>query len=161
MTNITRVIVMSTCYTQTPPSNYGGIEQISYLTAKVLAERGIETWLVCSSDSPEPSEINADYNQIKTIPTGNSEESHYVACRDHILDKNQIPIDEGTVFIDHSHEKWIYMYSSGTAKAQSYVFTMKVESTGRQKMLDILLRDGIVTNYTYNEGPMPGSLNVR
>ena len=63
--------------------------------------------------------------------------------------------------MSENEEKWIYMYSSGTAKAQSYVFTMKVESTGRQKMLDILLRDGIVTNYTYNEGPMPGSLNVR
>lgn len=63
--------------------------------------------------------------------------------------------------ISENEEKWIYMYSSGTAKAQSYFFTMKVESTGQQKMLDILLRDGIVTNYTYNEGPMPGSLNVR
>jgi outer membrane protein assembly factor BamE (lipoprotein component of BamABCDE complex) len=63
--------------------------------------------------------------------------------------------------MSENEEKWIYMYSSGTAKAQSYVFTMKVESTGRQKMLDILLRDGIVTNYTYNEGPTPGSLNVR
>ena len=63
--------------------------------------------------------------------------------------------------ISENEEKWIYMYSSGTAKAQSYFFTMKVESTGQQKMLDILLCDGIVTNYTYNEGPMPGSLNVR
>ena len=63
--------------------------------------------------------------------------------------------------MSENEEKWIYMYYSGTAKAQSYVFTMKVESTSRQKMLDILLRDGIVTNYTYNEGPMPGSLNVR
>ncbi|MCK4828373.1 hypothetical protein KA005_72255 [bacterium] len=63
--------------------------------------------------------------------------------------------------MSENEEKWIYMYSSGTAKAQSYFFTMKVESTGRQKMLDILLRDGIVTNYTYNEGLMPGSLNVR
>ena len=63
--------------------------------------------------------------------------------------------------ISENEEKWIYMYSSGTAKAQSYFFTMKVESTGQQKMLDILLRDGIVTNYTYNEGPMPSSLNVR
>lgn len=110
MTNITRAIVMSTCYTRTPPDNYGGIEQIAYLTAKVLASKGIETWLVASSDSPEPSEIDDDYNLIKTIPTGNSEESHYVAFRDHILDKNQIIIDEGTCIIDHTHEKWLYMY---------------------------------------------------
>jgi hypothetical protein len=63
--------------------------------------------------------------------------------------------------ISENEEKWIYMYSSGTVKAQSYVLTMKVESTGQQKMLDILLRDGIVVNYTYNEGPMPGSLSVQ
>ena len=63
--------------------------------------------------------------------------------------------------ISENEEKWIYVYSSGTTKAQSYIFTMKVKSTGQQKMLDILLRDGIVINYAYNEGPMPGSLNVQ
>jgi len=110
MTGISRAIVISTCYTQTPPINYGGIEQIAFLTAKMLASKGIETWLVASDNSPEPSELGVDYNLIKTIATGNSEESHYVAFRDHILDKNQIPIDEGTCIIDHSHEGWMYEY---------------------------------------------------
>lgn len=110
MTGISRAIVISTCYTQTPPSNYGGMEQIAFLTAKMLASKGIETWLVASDDSPEPSELGVDYNLIKTIATGNSEESHYVAFRDHILDKNQIPIDDETVFIDHTHEGWMYEY---------------------------------------------------
>lgn len=105
-----RAIILSTPYTQTPPKQYGGMEYISYLLAKELSDRGIETWLVTSSDSPEPSEVGANYNQIKTIPCGNSEESMYVAFRDHVLEKNLLEIDSETIFIDHSHEKWMYMW---------------------------------------------------
>lgn len=105
-----RAIIVSTTYTQTPPSQYGGMEYIAFLLAKTLSSMNIETWLVASSDSPEPAEIGADYNLIKTIPVGNSEESHFVAFRDHVLDKELIPIDEDTVFIDHTHEKWMYTY---------------------------------------------------
>jgi len=63
--------------------------------------------------------------------------------------------------MSENEEMWFYMYSIGTAKAQSYVFTMKVESTGQQKTLKTLLRDGIVINYTYTEGQTPGSVNVQ
>lgn len=55
--------------------------------------------------------------------------------------------------MSENEEKWIYTYSSGTAKAQSYVVGMKVKTTGSQKTLDILLKNGIVTNYAFTEGP--------
>ncbi len=57
--------------------------------------------------------------------------------------------------ISGTEEKWLYTLSSGTAHAQSFVFTMKVETTGQQKTLDILLKDSVVTNYTFTEGPGP------
>jgi len=59
--------------------------------------------------------------------------------------------------ISSTGEKWIYTYFSGTASAQSYVVTMNVESTGMQKTLDILIEDGVVTNFTYTESPMPNT----
>ena len=63
--------------------------------------------------------------------------------------------------VTENEEKWIYMYSSGTAKAQSYIITTKASTTGQQKMLDILIKDGVVINFTYNEGPMPSTIEVR
>ena len=57
--------------------------------------------------------------------------------------------------ISANEEKWIYMHSSGTSSAQSYVFTMDVKTTGTQKTLDILLKDGVVINYAFTEGPTP------
>ena len=59
--------------------------------------------------------------------------------------------------ISGTEEKWLYTYSNGTAHAQSFVFSMKVETTGKQKTLDILLKEGVVTNYTFTEGPGPMS----
>ena len=55
--------------------------------------------------------------------------------------------------ISETEEKWIYTYGSGTATAQSYVLTTKVESKGNQKTLDVLLKNGIVTNFSFAEGP--------
>jgi hypothetical protein len=64
--------------------------------------------------------------------------------------------------LSESEEKWIYTYSSGTASAQSYVFTTKVQTTGQHKMLDVLLKNGIVTNFTYTDRPEPlGSVQVQ
>lgn len=62
--------------------------------------------------------------------------------------------------INETDEKWLYIYSNGTSKAQSYVFTMDVETTGRQKMLDVLVRKGVVLNYTYTSGGTPFRYNV-
>jgi hypothetical protein len=41
--------------------------------------------------------------------------------------------------------------------AQSYVVTMKVTTTGTQKTLDVLIRNDVVINYTFSEGPAPGT----
>ena len=57
--------------------------------------------------------------------------------------------------ISSTGEKWIYTYSAGTASAQSYLVTTKVETKGIQKTLDILIENGVVTNYTFTEGPAP------
>ncbi|MCK5385627.1 MAG: glycosyltransferase [Gammaproteobacteria bacterium] len=108
--NISRAIILSTCYTPSPPSNYGGIEQIAFLTAKELASRGIESWLFGSNESPEPESLGADYNLIKVMPTGHSEHSMYDVIRDSIFDGGLVTIDDNTVIIDHTHEKWAYLY---------------------------------------------------
>lgn len=57
--------------------------------------------------------------------------------------------------INGNQIKWLYFYSQGTSKAQSYVFTMKVQTEGTQKTLDILFDDGIVSNYRFTNGAAP------
>jgi hypothetical protein len=52
------------------------------------------------------------------------------------------------------------MYSNGTAKAQSYIVTMKVETTGTQKTLDVLITDGVVSNFAYTEKDNPHGMQV-
>lgn len=59
--------------------------------------------------------------------------------------------------ISATEEKWIYTYANGSSTAQSYVITMKVKTTGQQKTLDVLIKNGVVANYVYNEGPMASS----
>ena len=62
--------------------------------------------------------------------------------------------------ISASEEKWIYTFQQGNVQAQSNLITTKAQTIGTMKTLDILLKDGIVTNFTYNEGPMEGSMNM-
>jgi hypothetical protein len=62
--------------------------------------------------------------------------------------------------ISATDEKWIYMYSKGTATAQSYIVTMDVKTTGTQKMLDVLITDGVVVNFAYTEGQNPYTMQV-
>lgn len=59
--------------------------------------------------------------------------------------------------ISATEERWMYTYSHGSATAQSYVFTMNVQSKGTQKTLDLLLKNGVVENYTFAEGPAPAA----
>ncbi|WP_458368640.1 hypothetical protein [Pseudomonas mandelii] len=59
--------------------------------------------------------------------------------------------------VNETDEKWVYTYSNGSAHAQSYVVTMKITTTGTQKTLDVLMRNDIVINYTFTDGPAPGS----
>jgi len=63
--------------------------------------------------------------------------------------------------ISGTDEKWIYMYSSGTATASSGLLSMKMESKGTQKTLDILISNGVVVNYAFTEGSGPYNYNVQ
>lgn len=63
--------------------------------------------------------------------------------------------------ISANEEKWIYTHISGKATAQNYIVTMRIESDGLQKTLDLLLKDGIVVNYTYNEVPVSSFTSSR
>lgn len=105
-----RAIIVSTCHTQTPPAQYGGIEYIAYLLGKKLAEKKIETYILASTDSPDPVSVGAGYNIVKILPVGHNEHSFYDIVRDKVLAPNLIPVDDSTVFIDMSHEKWMYVY---------------------------------------------------
>ncbi len=62
--------------------------------------------------------------------------------------------------ISDEDEKWVYTYSRGVSEAQSYVITMKVKTTSESKTLDVLVRNGVVINFAYNEGSAPYSLQV-
>lgn len=62
--------------------------------------------------------------------------------------------------ISATGEKWIYMHSEGTTKAQSYIVAMDVKTMGTQKMLDVLITDGVVANFTFTEGQNPYSMEV-
>ena len=59
--------------------------------------------------------------------------------------------------VSETDEKWVYTYTNGSAHAQSYVVTMKVTTTGTQKTLDVLIRNDVVINYTFSEGPASGT----
>ena len=58
--------------------------------------------------------------------------------------------------VTETDEKWVYTYTNGSAHAQSYIVTMNVTTTGTQKTLDVLIRNDVVINYTFSEGPTPG-----
>lgn len=45
--------------------------------------------------------------------------------------------------ISQSQEKWMYFYSAGTAKAQSYIVSTDVKMTGTQKTLDVLIEESV------------------
>jgi len=54
--------------------------------------------------------------------------------------------------ISANEERWVYTYSSGTAHAQSCFVPLKVETTGKNKTLEILMQDGIAANFSYYQG---------
>ncbi|WP_371356890.1 hypothetical protein ACA087_07580 [Pseudomonas chlororaphis] len=49
------------------------------------------------------------------------------------------------------------MAMKGFHPLQISVVTMKVTTTGTQKTLDVLIRNDVVINYTFSEGPAPGT----
>lgn len=59
--------------------------------------------------------------------------------------------------VNETDEKWVYTYTNGSTHAQSYVVSMQITTKGVQKTLDVLIRSGVVINYTFTDGPLPGS----
>ncbi|WP_410958425.1 hypothetical protein, partial [Salmonella sp. LS2020056sal] len=53
--------------------------------------------------------------------------------------------------INANQEKWIYTYINTSAKAQSYIVTMKVDTEGVQQTLDLIIENGIVVNHTFTD----------
>ncbi len=64
------------------------------------------------------------------------------------------------VVLSATDEKWMYFYNQSSSKAQSYVVTMSVESSNYQKTLDVLISNGVVSNFTFTEGANPSAINV-
>lgn len=62
--------------------------------------------------------------------------------------------------VSATDEKWIYMYSQSESKAQSYIVTMDVKTTGTHKTLDVFITDGVVANFAFTEGQTPYSMSV-
>ena len=62
--------------------------------------------------------------------------------------------------LNANSEKWTYFYTDVTSKAQSFVFSMDVKTTGIKKQLEVLIEDDIVTNYTYTEAPLGNQLTT-
>lgn len=62
--------------------------------------------------------------------------------------------------IGANSEKWLYQYTNVKSDAQSLIFTAKVQTQGMQKVLDILLENDVVTNFTYSERPLGNQINI-
>lgn len=56
-------------------------------------------------------------------------------------------------------EAWLYLYSTGTSKARSMVVTVDVETTGRMQKLDVLFAGDVVSNFTFTDGGLPGTMS--
>lgn len=61
-----------------------------------------------------------------------------------------------TVLADGT-ESWLYTYTLGESTAHVYLFYSSVHTTGTQKVLNVTLNKGLVTNFSYTEGAAPGS----
>lgn len=56
-------------------------------------------------------------------------------------------------------EMWVYIYSTGTSKARSMVFTVDVETTGRMQKLEVLFAGDVVSNHSFTDGGLPGTMS--
>lgn len=62
--------------------------------------------------------------------------------------------------ISENQEKWTYMYSYAQTHAQSLVFSMQVQTVGTRKTLEVLIKNGVVENYTYSSTPLGNAINT-
>lgn len=64
------------------------------------------------------------------------------------------------VVLSQTEEKWMYFYNQTASTAQNYVVSMSVKTASHQKTLDVLITNGVVSNYTFTEGENPSVVNV-
>lgn len=56
-------------------------------------------------------------------------------------------------------EVWVWSHAVGESKATSVIITTSVKTTMTGKTLTVKLRDGVVENFSYSEGPVtPGAM---
>ncbi|MBD1583467.1 hypothetical protein [Pseudoalteromonas sp. S16_S37] len=94
--------------------------------------------------------VDFSSDDVKKIEKGKTETSELVMLFGEPFSK---------VVLSETDEKWLYTHSSGTANVQSYIITANIETKGIQKTLDILVRNGVVINYTYSEGDTAINVN--
>lgn len=52
--------------------------------------------------------------------------------------------------VGENSEKWIYTHSVTDAASTTAPFFMSTKADNKQEILDILIKDGVVVNYTFN-----------
>lgn len=62
--------------------------------------------------------------------------------------------------ISAKEERWHYQYTSSVSEAQSYVIVMDVKTSTLQKVLDVIIENGIVTNYTFTQNLNPTAVTL-
>ena len=55
--------------------------------------------------------------------------------------------------VSATEEKWVYNYTTVTSSASGSAFNPDIKTSGTKKMLDLFVKDGVVINYAYTEGP--------
>ena len=53
--------------------------------------------------------------------------------------------------ISETEKNWIYTYASGTATVVRHFSSVETKYKGNEKALNILLKNGVVTNFTFTE----------
>jgi hypothetical protein len=53
--------------------------------------------------------------------------------------------------ISETEKNWIYTYSSGTATVVRHLTSVETKYKGNAKTLDILLKNGVVINFTFTD----------
>lgn len=62
--------------------------------------------------------------------------------------------------VSANQDKGIYMYMTNEVEARVFL-TMNVQSEMNQKALDVLLKNGVVVNHTFNVGQRPSNISTQ
>ncbi|HGO9497348.1 TPA: outer membrane protein assembly factor BamE [Aeromonas veronii AMC24] len=90
--------------------------------------------------------------QVTQIKKGETTSSQLISLMGEPFNKSLISSNE---------ERWNYFYSTTKSKAQSYIITMDVKTSTHQKTLEVLFKDGVVTNYVFNEGMNTPNIEIK